>query len=138
LTIVQPETVIGWHRLGWRLYWRRKIRKRRPGRPIVAAEDLDLIHRLSIESLLRGTPRIHGGLLKLGHDVAETTVGKYMARRPGPPAQSWRTFLRNHMTEIVAVDFLTVPLASFRILNVFVALSLDRVIWRHRSIEWVT
>ena len=126
LTIVQPETVIGWHRLGGRLYWRRKSRMRRPGRPIVEAEVRALIHRLSVENPLWGAPRIHGELLKLGYDVAEATVSKYIARHPGPPSQSWHTFLRNHMTEIVAVDFLTVPTATFRILYVFVVLSLDR------------
>jgi len=126
LTIVQPETVVGWHRLGWRLYWRRKSRKRRPGRPCVEAEIRALIRRLSIENPLWGAPRVHGELLKLGHDVAETTVGKYMAKRSGPPLQSWRTFLRNHATEIVAIDFLTVPTATLRILYVFVVLSLNR------------
>lgn len=126
LAIVEPETVIGWHRLGWRLYWRRKSRKRQPGRPVVEAEVRDLIRRLSVENPLWGAPRIHGELLQLGYDVAEATVGKYMARHPGPPTQSWRTFLRNHMTEIVAVDFVTVPTATFRILYVFMVLSLDR------------
>jgi transposase InsO family protein len=126
LTIVQPETVIRWHRLGWRLYWRRKCQRRRPDRPLVEAEVRALIHRLSIENPLWGAPRIHGELLKLGYEIAEATVAKYMARRPGSPSQSWRTFVRNHLHEIVAIDFFTVPTATFRTFCVFLVLSVDR------------
>ena len=85
-----------------------------------------MIHRLSAENPPWGAPRIHGEMLKLGHDVAEATVGKYMALRPGPRSQSWRTFVNNHRSEIVVIDFLTVPTATFRVLYVFVVLSLDR------------
>jgi len=92
----------------------------------VEAEIRALIRRLSIENPLWGAPRMHGELLKLGYDVAETTVGKYMAKRSGPPSQSWRTFVNNHRSAIVAIDFLTVPTATFRVLYVFVVLSLDR------------
>ena len=85
-----------------------------------------MIHRLSVENPLWGAPRVHGELLKLGYDVAEATVSKYMAKRPGPPSQSWRTFVNNHRSAIVAIDFLAVPTATFRVLYVFVVLSLDR------------
>lgn len=85
-----------------------------------------LIRRMSKENSLWGAPRIHGELLKLGYDICESTIAKYMLRRPGPPSQTWRTFIRNHMAEIVAVDFFTVHTAMFRTLYVFLVLSLDR------------
>jgi len=81
---------------------------------------------MSLENPLWGAPRIHGELLKLGYDVCESTIAKYMVRRPGPPTQSWQTFIRNHMAEIVAIDFFTVHTATFRTLYVFLVLSLDR------------
>jgi transposase InsO family protein len=96
------------------------------GRPVAEPEVRALIRRLSRENLPRGAPCIHGELLKLGYEIVETTVARYMVRRPDPPAQSWRTFIRNHLAEIVAIDFLTMPTTSFRTLYVFVALSLDR------------
>ena len=125
LAIVQPDTVIRWHRAGWRLYWRWRSDPGR-GRPKVSAEVRALIRRMSLENPLWGAPRIHGELLKLGYDICESTIAKYMVRRPGPPSQTWQTFIRNHMTEIVAMDFLTVHTATFRTLYVFLVLSLDR------------
>jgi len=125
LTIVQPDTVVGWHRAGWRLYWRWRCRSVR-GRPKVSAEIRGLIRKMSSENRLWGAPRIHGELLKLGYDVCETTIAKYMARNPGPSAQTWRTFIWNHMSEMVAVDFLTVHTATFKTIYVFVILSLER------------
>jgi len=125
LTIVQPDTVIRWHRAGWRLYWRWRSDPGR-GRPTVPAEARALIRRMSLENPLWGAPRIHGELLKLGYDICQTSIAKYMVHRPGTPAQSWRTFIQNHLTDIAAIDFFTVHTATFRTLYVFVVLSLER------------
>ena len=97
LAIVRPETVVRWHRAGFRCYWRWKSRSR-GGRPQISAELRALIRRMSNENPLWGAPRIHGELLKLGFDVAQSSVAKYMVKRCGPPSQGWRTFLRNHVT----------------------------------------
>src|SRR5438477_9545725 len=96
LVIVKPETVIAWHRKGFRLFWTWKVRHGRPGRPVVSHDIRELIRRMSHENPLWGAPRIHGELLKLGIDIGETSVGKYMVRRRNPPSQTWRTFLENH------------------------------------------
>jgi len=125
LSIVQPETVVRWHRAGWGLYWRWKSNPGR-GRPKVSVQVRNLIRRMSLENPLWGAPRIHGELLKLGFEVCETTIAKYTERRPGPPSQTWQTFIRNHMAEIAAIDFFTVPTATFRTIYVFLVLSLDR------------
>jgi hypothetical protein len=95
LAIVRPDTVVRWHRAGFRSYWRWKSR-RRCGRPTVPLEIRRLIREMSIANPLWGAPRIHGELLKLGIDVGQTSVAKYMARRRAPPSQGWKTFLRNH------------------------------------------
>lgn len=124
LAIVQPKTVVGWHRRGWRLYWRWKSRAR--GRPTVPAEIRHLIRRMSRENPLWGAPRIHGELLKLGYELSEATVAKYMVKGPRPPSPTWRTFIRNHLSEMVAIDFFTVSTLTFKTLYVFVVLSLDR------------
>ena len=107
LAIVRPKTVVAWHRKGWRLYWRWKCRGR--GRPAVSAEVRSLIRRISRENPLWGAPRIHGELLKLGIDVSEATVARYMVKGPRQPSPTWRSFIRNHFSEIAAVDFFTVP-----------------------------
>ena len=125
LAIVQPDTVLGWHRAGWRLYWRWRSNAGR-GRPKVPADVRALIYRMSLENPLWGAPRIHGELLKLDYDICESSISKYMARRSGPPTQTWQTFIRNHLTEIAAIDFFTVRTATFRTLYVFLVLSLDR------------
>ena len=115
LAIVKPETVIKWHGAGFRSYWQWKSR-RRGGRPTVAPEIRKLIREMSIANPLWGAPRIHGELLKLGVDIGQTSVTKYMARRRDPPSQGWRTFLRNHADGIAAMDLFVVPTISFRLL----------------------
>ena len=122
LQIVQPDTVIRWHRRAFAGYWTRKSR-RHPGRPEVAAKIRDLIRRMSQVNPLWGAPRIHGELLKLGVEVAQSTVAKYLGRQRKPPSQPWRTFLANHVEQMASIDFFTVPTATFRVLFVFVVLS---------------
>ncbi len=126
LSIVQPETVIRWHRQGFKLYWRWKSRSGKPGRPPIARDTRELIRRMSRENSTWGAPRIRSELLLLGHDVAEQTVAKYMVRLRKPPSQTWRTFLDNHVLDIAACDFFTVPTATFRVLYVFIVLRHDR------------
>jgi len=126
LTFVQPETVIRWHRKGFRLYWKWKSRPRWPGRSKVPVDVRNLIRQMSQTNPLWGAPRIHGELLKLGIEASQATVSKYMVRHRKPPSQSWRTFLTNHAKDIVSVDLFTVPTATFRVLFVFVVLSNER------------
>ena len=142
LAIVRPETVLRWHRAGFRSYWRWKSR-RRPGRQAVSTEIRQLIREMSIANPLWGAPRIHGELLKLGIDVGQTSVAKYMARRRGPPSQGWKTFLRNHADGIAAMDLFVVPTASFRLLYglLIVSHSRRRIVWlgvtAHPTAEWL-
>ena len=124
LHIVRPETVIRWHRDGYRRHWTRKCSKK--GRPELDPKIRLLIKRMSQANPLWGAPRIHGELLKLGIEVSETTVSKYLIRTKKPPSQTWRTFLENHAKDIIATDFFTVPTATFRVLFVLVVLSHDR------------
>ena len=131
LRILKPDTVVRWHRSAFARYWTWKSR-RRPGRPAVAVSIRDLIGRMSGANRLWGAPRIHGELLKLGIEVAPSTVGKYLRRTRKPPSQTWRTFLTNHMTQTASMDFFVVPTATFRVLFVFVVLSHDR----RRILHW--
>src|SRR5438128_129500 len=141
LVIVKPDTVIAWHRKAFRLFWTWKGRRGRPGRPAVPHDVRELIRRMSRENPLWGAPRIHGELLKLGIDVGETSVSKYMGRRR-PPSQTWRTFLKNHLTTMVSVDFFTVPTIRFQVLYVFLVLAHDRRrilhvgVTAHPTAEW--
>ena len=113
MAIVRPDTVIRWHRAGFGSYWRWKS-SRRCGRPIVPLDIRRLIREMSIANPLWGAPRIHGELLKLGIDIGQTSVAKYMARRRAPPSQGWKTFLRNHADGIAAMDLFVVPTITFR------------------------
>lgn len=141
LLIVQPDTVVRWHRQGFKIFWRWKSRGKR-GRPSIELEIRKLIRRLSRENPLWGTPRIQSELALLGHIVADSTIDKYRIRPKRPPSQTWRTFLDNHIKDIVAVDFFTVPTATFRILFTFVVLRHDRRqivhfnVTAHPTAEW--
>jgi putative transposase len=126
LAIVQPDTVIRWQRAGFRLVWTWKSRRHGPGRPAVAHEIRTLIRRMAAANPLWGAPRIHGELQKLGLDISQATVSKYVVRHRTPPSQTWRTFLRNHVGSLVSVDFFVVPTVLFRVLFVFVVLAHDR------------
>jgi putative transposase len=127
LVIVQPETVIGWHRKAFRLYWRHKSRGGGRGRPRLDAEVKSLVLKLSSANPLWGAPRIHGELLKLGIEISERSVSEIIRRNsPKLPSQTWKTFIKNHMPDMVAVDFLVVPTIRFKMLFVFVVLSHDR------------
>ena len=121
ITVVKPETVIRWHRRGFRAYWRWKSRQR-GGRPRIDRGIRDLIRRMSKENPLWGAPRIHGELLMLGIEVAESTVARYMTRRQGPPSQGWKTFLRNHAAGIASLDLFVVRTISFKLLYGLVVL----------------
>jgi transposase InsO family protein len=125
ISIVQPETVMRWHRAGFRLFWKFKSRAK-AGRPRVPEEVRALIREISIANPLWGSPRIHGELLKLGIDISQSTVANYMVRGRHPPSQGWLTFLRNHADGIAAVDLFVVPTIGFRFLFGLVILNHDR------------
>jgi len=142
LAIVRPDTVVRWHRAGIRCYRRWKSR---PcwGRPRVPAEIRQLIREMSVANPLWGAPRIHGELVKLGIDIGQTSVAKYMARRRGPPSQGWKTFLHNHADGIAAMDLFVVPNLSFRLLYGLLIMSHGRrqILWlgvtAHPTAEWI-
>src|SRR6188768_148035 len=129
--IVRPDTIIRLHRMGFRAWWR-WISHNPGGRPGIDQEPRDLVRRMCKENPLWGAPRIHGELLKLGFDIAQSTVSKYMLKRRGPPSQGWKTFLRNHSDGIASVDFIIVPTPTFERLVVFVILGLGR-----RRLLWI-
>ena len=142
ITIVRPDTVVRWHRMGFTAYWRWKSRLR-GGRPRVDKEVRGLIRRISFENPLWGAPKIHGELLKLGIDVAQSTVSKYMVPRQGRPSQTWKTFLRNHAEGIASIDLFVVPTVTFEQLFAFLVLGHGRrrLIWyavtTNPTAEWL-
>src|SRR2546425_4679763 len=131
VTIIRPETLVRWHRAGFRCYWRWKSRPL-GGRPQIDADLRALIRWMSVENVLWGAPHIHGEMLKLGFAVAQSTVAKYMAKRRGPSSQGWGTFLRNHAPNIAAMDLFVVPTISFNFLYVLVIIRLVR-----RELVWI-
>jgi transposase InsO family protein len=142
LTIFRPETLVRWHRAGFRRYWRWKSSSL-GGRPQIDTALRILIRRMSVENPLWGAPRIHGELLKLGFEVAQSSVAKYMVKRRGPRSQGWRTFLRNHAPDIAAMDLFVVPTIDFKLLYGLFVVRLDRreLVWisvtTHPTAEWV-
>ena len=124
LVIVKPDTVVRWHKKGFKLYWRRKCKGGKRGRPLLDPAVRALVFKMTDANPTWGAPKIHGELLMLGIDISEHSVSGLLSRRnPKPPSQTWKTFIKNHMTEMVAVDFLVVPTIRFRLLFVFVVLS---------------
>ena len=143
LILVKPETVVGWHRGGFRLYWR--LSSCGDGRKI-GADVFDIVRRVARENPSWGAPRIHGELLKLDFDISERTVSRYLARRlprPGDAAKNWLAFLRNHREAIAAIDFFTVPTITFRLLYCFFAIDHGRrkilhfSVTAHPTADWV-
>jgi transposase InsO family protein len=141
MVLVKPTTVVQWHRQGFRLFWRWRSRS---GRPSVEREVRDLIRQMSRATPLWGAPRIHGELLKLGIEISQATVAKYMVRRRGTPSQNWRTFLRNHTEGIAAIDMFVVASASFRLLYVMIILGHARreivrtAVTEHPTATWLS
>ena len=144
IKIIRPETLLRWHRAGFRRYWRWKSRNL-GGRPRIDAALRALIRQMSIENVLWGAPRIRGELLKLGFTVAQSTVARYMVRPEGrgPSGQRWGTFVRNHMPQIAAMDLFVVPTLGFNLLYVLVIVRLARreLVWinvtSHPTAEWI-
>src|SRR5437763_6726844 len=142
ITIIRPETLVRWHRAGFRRYWRWNSRSL-GGRPQVDADLRALIRRMSVDNPLWGAPRIHGELLKLGFEVAQSSVAKYMVKRSWPPSQGWSTFLRNHSPDIAAMDLFVVPSIGFDLLYALVIVLLARrvLVWinrtTHPTADWI-
>ena len=127
LVVVKPDTVVRWHRAGFRLFWRWRSRAGTPSDGGISEETKRLIRQMAEANVGWGAPRIHGELLKLGIDIGERSVSRFMPPKPRkPPSQTWRTFLDNHLGSLASIDFFTVPTATFRVLYVFFVLAHDR------------
>src|SRR3984957_18293913 len=141
MVLVKPATVVQWHRQGFRLFWRWRSRS---GRPSVDREVRDLIRQMNAANPLWGAPRIHGELLKLGIEISQATVAKYMVRRRGTPSPTWRSFLRTQAAGIAAIDMFVVVSVSFRLLYVMIILTHDRRkivrfdVTRHPTAGWLS
>ena len=141
MVLVKPATVVQWHRQGFRLFWRWRSRS---GRPSLDREVRDLIRQMNTANPLWGAPRIHGELLKLGIEISQATVAKYMVRRRGTPSPTWRSFLRNQAAGIAAIDMFVVASVSFRLLYVMIILTHDRRkivrfdVTRHPTAGWLS
>lgn len=143
--LVKPATVIGWHRQGWRIFWRWKSRKKKPGHPPVNTKVIALIRRMAEENPSWGGARIHGEMARLGIRVSESSVHRYLPKRPPTPnqVQNWRTFLSNHREVIAAMDFLVVPTWRFQQLYMLMILDHGRRLVRHLGVtahpseDWV-
>jgi hypothetical protein len=142
ITIIRPETILRWHRRGFTAYWRWKSRSP-GGRPRIAKEVRDLIRRMSLENPVWGATKMHGELLKLGIQVAQSTVSIYMVPRRDRPLQSWKTFVRNHREGIASVDLFVVPTIAFQQLFAFLVLGHERrrLLWfavtHNPTTEWL-
>jgi transposase InsO family protein len=142
LAIVEPATVIRWHREGFRRFWRRRSRPGRQGRPGLDREVVSLIRLMAQANVTWGAPRIRNELAKVGIEVAVSTVAKYMPRRRKPPSPTWRAFLENHLKDLVALDFFVVPTATFGVLFGLVVLAHHRRrvvhfnVTSHPTAEW--
>src|SRR5499427_1441549 len=126
LVFVQPETVTSWQRKRFKRYWCRLSQSKGPGRPRVDSEIRKLVRTMAGANPIWGAPRIHGELLKLGFEISERTVSRLMPKRYREPSQSWKTFLSNHVGQLVSIDFFTVPTVQLRVLFVFVVLAHER------------
>lgn len=139
LFIVQPRTVVAWQKRRFRDHWRKRSQ---PGRPTVSRKVRYIVRRMSEANPLWGAPRIQAELAKIGIEIAKSTVEKYMVRRSKPPSPTWKAFLKNHVRDLVSIDFFVVPTANFRVLFVFLVLATDRRrvlhfnVTEHPTTEW--
>src|SRR5207244_3104608 len=142
LVIVRPDTVVGWHRNRFKQYWWKLSQRKGPGRPAVSAEVRRLVGTMVAANVTWGAPRIHGELLKLGFEISERTVSRLLPKRGKEPSQAWKTFLSNHVGQLVSIDFFTVPTLQLKVLFVFVVLAHERRcvlhfnVTEHPTAEW--